>query len=182
MISIIFSMLTDEQQNIVEKIFRENDTYFRKIALGILKSLDDANDAVSLSYIKIMENIEKISQLSCPQMTAFCVSIVKNTSIDIIRRNKKEITEPEIYESDKGSSYNLEDSVVQKENNNTLLKYFNELSTEEQLIIQMRYYNEMKYSAIGEILMISEEAAKKKGQRVISKLKNLYERDMDNEI
>ena len=47
MISIIFSMLTDEQQNIVETIFKENDMYFKKIALGILKTEENASDAVS---------------------------------------------------------------------------------------------------------------------------------------
>lgn len=115
MISIIFGTLTGEQQNIVEKIFKENDTYFRKIAFGILKSEENVQDAVSLSYIKIMEHIERISQLSCPQMTAFCVSIVKHTAIDIIRNSKKTTFEPDESKAEKPSAYNLEEEVTLKE-------------------------------------------------------------------
>lgn len=182
MISIIFSMLTDEQQNIVETIFKENDMYFKKIALGILKTEENASDAVSLSYIKIMENIERISQLSCPQMTAFCVTIVKHTSIDFLRRNKKVIVENDRSVYDKTSSYNLEETILIKEKEETLLKHIKTLSEEEQFIIQMRYADEMKYSEIGEILNITEETAKKKGQRIISKLKTIYAEEKYNGI
>ena len=182
MVSIIFGMLTDEQQNIVEKIFIENDTYFRKIAFGILKSEADVHDAVSTSYIKIMQHIERISQLSCPQMTAFCVSIVKHTAIDIIRNSKKATFEPDESKAEKPSAYNLEDEVTLKEKKENLLNTIKGLSREEQLILQMRYMDEMKYSAIAEIMNISEEAVKKKCQRIILKLRKIYEKEVGDEI
>ena len=46
---------------------------------------------MSTAFIKIMDNIEKISDLPCPQMTAFCVTIVKNASIDVLRQLQQSV-------------------------------------------------------------------------------------------
>ena len=42
--------------------------------------------------------------------------------------------------------------------------------------IYLRYTLEMGYREIGELLNISEDAAKKRGQRLVKKLRKLYER------
>jgi sigma-70, region 4 subfamily len=86
MIILLLSILNDEQRALVERIFHEHNIHFQCISFNIVKSEETAKDAVSAAFVKIMENIEKISDLPCPQMTAFCVTIVKNTSIDVLRQ------------------------------------------------------------------------------------------------
>lgn len=86
MIILLLSILNDEQRALVERIFHEHNIHFQRISFNIVKSEETAKDAVSAAFVKIMENIEKISDLPCPQMTAFCVTIVKNTSIDVLRQ------------------------------------------------------------------------------------------------
>lgn len=46
----------------------------------------------------------------------------------------------------------------------------------------MRYVDEMKYSVIAEIMNISEKVAKKKGQRIILKLRKIYEKEAGDEV
>ena len=60
-------------------------------SFNIVKSEEAAEDVVSTAFIKIMDNIEKISDLPCPQMTAFCVTIVKNASIDVLRQLQQSV-------------------------------------------------------------------------------------------
>lgn len=85
MLILLFSVLNDEERELVEQIFHEHHIQFQRIAFRIVQSEETAEDVVSTAFVKIIDNIEKISELPCPQMTAFCVTIVKNASIDVLR-------------------------------------------------------------------------------------------------
>ena len=91
MMILLFSVLNDEQRALVERIFHEHHIHFQRISFNIVKSEEAAEDVVSTAFIKIMDNIEKISDLPCPQMTAFCVTIVKNASIDVLRQLQQRV-------------------------------------------------------------------------------------------
>lgn len=91
MMILPFSVLNDEQRALVERIFREHHVHFQRISFNIVKSEEAAEDVVSTAFVKIMGNIEKISDLPCPQMTAFCVTIVKNASIDVLRQLQQSV-------------------------------------------------------------------------------------------
>ena len=73
MMIFLFGVLNDEQRALVERIFHEHRAHFQRISFKIVKSEEAAEDVVSTAFVKIMDNIEKISELPCPQMTAFCV-------------------------------------------------------------------------------------------------------------
>lgn len=174
MFFIFLGVLTEEQKYMVEQIFREHHTRFLAISFGILKSKDSAEDAVCTAYLKIMDNIDKICEMPCPQMTAFCVTIVKNASIDIIRQSKR-FTHMDILDNLKNESeVRIEDDFIKKSDILRLSELIDKLHKEDRLLIQMKYTHEMKYSEIGALLGVSEETAKKRGQRIINKLKKLY--------
>ena len=91
MMILLFGVLNDEQRALVERIFHEHRVHFQRISFKIVKSEEAAEDVVSTAFVKIMDNIEKISELTCPQMTAFCVTIVKNASIDVLRHSQQSV-------------------------------------------------------------------------------------------
>jgi len=174
MVFICFSVLTEEQRSLIEKIFRDHHIYFQRLAFKIVKSESAANDVVSAAYLKIINNIEKISDLPCPQMTAFCVTIVKNASIDFIRESKKLIHMESLHDFEDETSGNFEDNYIAKSDILRLSELLNQLTQEEKTLVQLKYVQEMGYAEIGALLGISEETAKKRGQRVIHKLRKLY--------
>ena len=176
--SLLFFLILDEEQGrIIEQLFRKHNTQFHRIALRIVGSEASAEDAVSMAYIKIMDNIEKISSLPCPQMTAFCVTIVKNTSIDLLRQAKK-LTPVECIDGfGDEDSRDIEEEFIKSFEVQRLSELLDNLSTEDRHLIQMRYAMEMSYRDIAHFLGISEDTAKKRGQRVIQKLKRLYEEE-----
>lgn len=77
---------SDEDKKSFEKIYHDNYLTMYHIALGILKSQPDAENAVHEAFLKLAEKFEKYSSLSCSDMTGLCVTIVKNKAIDQIRR------------------------------------------------------------------------------------------------
>lgn len=65
MMILILGILSEEQQARVEKIFRNHHVFFQRVSYRIVRSEDAAKDAVSAAYLKIMDNIEKISDENC---------------------------------------------------------------------------------------------------------------------
>lgn len=172
---IFIAGLEQEEKNLVIRLYKKLNIPMYKIALNILKNREDAEEAVANSFIKIMEGIEKISKISCPQMEAYCVSILKNESINILRREKKYLLTEEIedYQLQKTISP-VEEEVTQKVQQEILIKILEELEEEDQLLVIYHYVDQMTYKDIAKLLGITEEAAKKRGQRILKKLKDKY--------
>lgn len=70
------------------------DTMYHS-ALGILKSNHDAEDAVHLAFQRVAENLDKINEEDCNKTGGYLVIIVKNVSIDMLRRRKREVLYPD---------------------------------------------------------------------------------------
>lgn len=167
--------MTEEQQNIVEKLFEKNNKLFHRISFRLLKAHQSSEDAVHTAFLKIIEHIEKISHLSGPQMEAYCVVIVKNTSLDMIRQSKKSMLIEDMNERWEDSSSSPEEECIRGSEQAMLCGVLNQLAEEEQKLIILRHIHNMGYKEIGTLLNISEETAKKRGQRILRKLRSLYE-------
>lgn len=175
MMIFLFSVLSDEHRALVERIFHEHHIRFQCISFNIVKSEEVTEDVVSTAFVKIMDNIEKISDLPCPQMTAFCVTIVKNASIDVLRQLQQSV-HIDYWEniSDKNTD-DIEEACIHNADVHRLTEIINQLDFDERRFIYLRYTLEMGYREIGELLNISEDTAKKRGQRLIKKLRKMYE-------
>ena len=175
MLMLLFAVLNDEQRALVERIFREYRVRFQRISFNIVKSEKTAEDVVSTAFVKIMDNIEKVSELSCPQMTAFCVTIVKNASVDVLRENRRSAH----LESWDGvldeSCDDIADECIRNADVDRLAELIDRLDADERRLVYLRYAEQMGYKEIGQLLNISEAAAKKRGQRLVRKLRKLYE-------
>lgn len=177
MLILLFGVLNDEQRALAEQIFEKYNIRFRRIAFHIVGSEETAEDVVSDVFVKIMDNIEKISDLPRPQMTAFCVVMVKNASIDTLRRSKR-TTQIDYWDNvPDEESGDIADEYIRNADIHRLTGLIQELEPAERTMIHLRYELEMGYKEIGDLLDISEEAAKKRGQRLVKKLKELYEKE-----
>ncbi len=176
MLFVLLCNLSDENRDLVEKIFRENKNKFYNIAYSYLKSDASAKDAVSESMIKIIKNIHKLVQLSCPQLNAFCVTIVKNTCIDLLRKEKKVLVLDDNELQQKVNEVNYHEPT--NHHFDDLLIAVKKLSEEERKFIYLRFGLDKTFKEIAIILNISEDAAKKRGQRTLTKLKKMLESEM----
>ena len=168
MMILLFGVLNDEQRALVERIFHEHRVHFQRISFKIVKSEEAAEDVVSTAFVKIMDNIEKISELTCPQMTAFCVTIVKNASIDVLRHSQQSVHLDRWDCVSDESSDDLADECIHNADVRKLTELIDRLDPDDRR-------EEMGHKEIGELLNISEDAAKKRGQRLVKKLRKLYE-------
>lgn len=72
-----------------EQIYIRYKSMMYAAAFSILRNEQDAEDAVHHAFVKIAENISKISEPECPKTRSYVVTIVENTAINIYRKKKR---------------------------------------------------------------------------------------------
>lgn len=113
------------------------------ISFKILNNKFDAEDAVIQTFLNISDNIEKISNLPCPQIEPYCVVILKNESVNIIRKGSKvECKENINYlyrNSHQNETYNLEDEFLKTADKEILISCINRLSDDEKILFTLDF-------------------------------------------
>lgn len=176
MIVILFSIVSDDEIDLINKIFSKTNIKMYNISYNILRNKFDAEEAVAQTFLKIIDNIEKISALPCPEIEPYCVVILKNETMNIIRKSKKILyVEDTDYFNHNDNDYNLEEEFLETVNKEKLLLCINRLSDEEKNLIHLRFFHEMRFKEISELFGITEETAKKRSQRILKKLRVYYE-------
>lgn len=89
MIIILFGVISDEEKDLVNEIFSKLNVQMYNVSYKILGNKYDVEEALSETFLKITQNIEKISNLPCPQIDPYCVKILKNETTNIIRKRSK---------------------------------------------------------------------------------------------
>ncbi len=167
--------LSDYEREFINDIFETMNLKMYNISFNILGDKFDVEEALSETFIKIIKNIDKISSLPKSQVEPYCVTILKNETMNVIRNRKKIVHTDNIdcfYNLE--SEYGVEDEYLKIVNKERLLSCINKLSYEDMTLIYLRFVNEMKFNDIGELFNITEEAAKKRGQRILRKLERYY--------
>ncbi|MDO5027845.1 MAG: sigma-70 family RNA polymerase sigma factor [Bacillota bacterium] len=180
---IIFYISLDPQsKDLINKLYQQLHIPMRKMAIIKLKDPNLAEEAVANSFVKIMDKIEKISGLPQDQRQVYSLGILKNECINLLRKEKKYLlTEDlEIYQ-DLDLTSPVEDQVLSKDSIDRLKEKIKNLSLEDRLLLSYKYEEGLTYKELGEKLGLGEEAAKKRGQRIIKSLRDSYQEGENSE-
>ena len=163
----------------VENLYKDQYEYFFKISYGILANTNDAEDAVAEAFYKISKNIELIFRIPCQERLAYCVRVVKNAAYDIIRSRKACLLDSNALDVALVSDTDVFLTIAEKLELEELTQLLNALNSVEFWLIHQRYMEEKSFREIGEILGIREEAARKRHQRILEKLRGLCEQKLE---
>ncbi|MFD1064217.1 RNA polymerase sigma factor [Winogradskyella litorisediminis] len=129
--------------------------HIRKIVI----SHDDADDVLQNTFIKIFRNIDKFKGDS--KLFSWMYRIATNESITLINKNAKRLQISNEEVQDKAINNLAAD--VYFEGNEIQIKLQKAISTlpeKQKLVFNMKYFDDLKYKEIAEILETSEGALK----------------------
>ncbi len=126
---------------------------------NIVKSHDDADDVLQNTFIKVFKNIDNFKGDS--KLFSWMYRIATNESITFINHNAKRLqtTSEEVQQlalNNLASDVYFEGSDIQIK----LQKAIATLPEKQQLVFNMKYFQDLKYSELSEILETSEGALK----------------------
>ena len=171
MLSAYMAMINDKALcSQFEEFYLKNRSLAMHTALGILHSDALAEEAVSESFMKLAKCFQKVHNLGPHDLTAYFVITVRNTSLNMLR---KEPTEDVEYMDDR-SHTELPDA-----DEELLRECIAALPERDRELLFMRYTLCLGSREIGGALGISDEAARKRVEYVRRKLKKLMEEKAD---
>ncbi len=159
--------MNSEDSQKVKRLYQLYEQAMYRVAFAVLKNVEEAEDAVSESFIVIIKNLSKLDSPESDTTKHFVLKTIKNKSIDSYRKCKRHIEREMPIEEDLINSKTtcIEDSIINRE----IIASLN-ISEDEKELIYLRGYDELSWREISEKLNISEGTARKRFERLKKKI------------
>lgn len=153
-----------DKEALVQLIMAEQQTYY-KLAYVYMKNSEDAMDAMEDMIVILYENINRLKNAS--SFYSWSKTILVNCCKNNLKKKNKIVLLDELQE------IRQEDSAEQKDEQLRLEKHLEELSSKQQEAIKLRYFMDMNYQSISELLKVPVGTVKSRISIGLDKLKTL---------
>lgn len=160
MLSFYIALIADETSaQKFEALYRGYRHTMLWVAKSILHDHALAEDAVHEAFLKILNHMEKISLENCNETRAFVVIIVKNLSLDMIRKQKRQsevdFGEFEPFLSDEQT--NPEEQLLKNERIDVLVSALKKIKPSYTDVLTLSLVYEYSNQDIAQLLNITPE-------------------------
>ncbi len=154
-----------DKDALVELVMEQKNDYY-KLAYVYVKNKEDALDAIEDMIVILYENIYKLKKND--SFYSWSKTILVNCCRKILRQRKKIVPIDSIEELSHEGDF-------ENENNKILLdKYLSELGEKHQEVIKLRYYLDLEYKTIADILKIPLGTVKSRISQGLKKLEEKF--------
>ena len=148
----------DDDREEFERLYHKYNRIMYKVAMDILHNHELAEDALSTAFLNISKNFSDISSFPSAKIKNYCVIVIRNAATDILRKEKRFITDYEAEYTEIADVENIETI----SDYNLLKKAISSLSDKDQEILYLRCVMNMSFREIGNILNIKEGTARQR--------------------
>ncbi|MCM1314146.1 MAG: sigma-70 family RNA polymerase sigma factor [Prevotella sp.] len=178
--------MTPEDSDKIKAIYELYEQPMYRIAFAVLRNPELAEDAVSDAFVRIIDRLKKIKTPESERTKAYIVKIIKSTSINIYRKNKRTLTRETVIDDSvlqiSDSSQNIEENVMARMENQNRRNLFNRLDETDRTIITLRYGNDLSWKEVAERTSMTESTARKRFERAKKKLISMKGEMSDEKI
>jgi len=166
-ISLIHNQDDHDKLTEIYKLYSGTMLY---VAKSILHDNHLAEDAVSEAFIRIIDNLDKIEEVNSYQTRSFVVIIVRNISLNILKKQKHIELQDDFtsYSEDEDSFL---DTITAMELYDKIVETISKLNKNYSDILYLKMQMKYSYDDIAKILGISKENAKMRLSRARKALK-----------
>lgn len=181
MISAALSVLkTDEERNIVEKLYTENRNRFLGIAYSRLNNRADAEEAVQEAFLRISAKPDTFFRVPDNKKVAFVDIVIRNVAIETVRK-KAHFPQVELDE-DIPDSMSVEEQVIGEISYEKLADFVRNMPETLKSALTLRINFDVPNTEIAELLGISYSAAKRRISDAMKMIREYIESENNNEL
>ncbi|AHF09052.1 MULTISPECIES: RNA polymerase sigma factor [Dehalobacter] len=172
MLTYLLMITGEKDKEKFELIYEKYRKLMFYVANQILNDPYMAEDAVHHTFIKIIENLDKIEDVHSHKTKSYIVTMVKNRAINLYNQRQRHTMIPleEI-------NYNLADDITSHEELDYLTKAIIQLPVIYQEVLKLKYVQEYSNTEIAQMLDISEVTIRKRLERTKRKLQEILEKE-----
>ena len=135
---------------------------------------EDADDVLQNVFLKAWSKLDTFHQES--KISTWLYRIALNESLDFMRKKKTQVVSSDDAETMVGSTLMADDYFNGTEAEAMLQEAVAQLPDVQRTVFNMRYFNDMKYSEISEILQTSEGSLKASYHIAVKKISDFFKR------
>ena len=151
---LLFSFALEHERDKFEFIFQKYNKLMLHKAYGILNDYSLAEDAASEAFIRIYKNIHKIDDPASNKTIAFVVTIVKNVSLTMLKKEKEHAFQE--YDYEQPDPLDLEEHTLSQLGSEYIYQMLDQLGEEMKSVFLLKYSYDLSHKEIGRLLDISE--------------------------
>ena len=179
MLCFFLSAIGDENdRSKFEQVYNTYRQLMFYVANGILRDEYLAEDAVHHAFVKILEHLDAVGAVDCPQTKSYVVIIVRNTCFNMLKARKRRdaLSLDELEEAAPAADdYCLEQEAEQADGYQRLVAEIRRLPQHYAAVLLLKYDNGYSTEEIARMLDLSAENVKKLLQRARKKLEQRLE-------
>ncbi len=178
---LYLSMLdTQEEKDKFTEIYEQYQHFCWYIANGILNDAHLSEDAVQDAFLALTRHLDKVEEVDSPKTRKFLMTIVKSKAIDLIRKDKGEVS---LSQEDMGAELldekpDLLSAYITQENYNKLIACVLELDEIYRVVFEYKYLHELSDQEIADILNISAKTVNVRFYRARKKLQEMIQKEV----
>jgi RNA polymerase sigma-70 factor (ECF subfamily) len=135
---------------------------------------EDADDVLQNVFLKAWSKLDTFNQES--KISTWLYRIALNESLDFMRKKKTQMVSSDDDEAMVGSTLMADDYFNGTEAEAMLQEAIAQLPDVQRTVFNMRYFDDMKYSEISEILQTSEGSLKASYHIAVKKISDFFKR------
>lgn len=163
---------TEADKSKFETIYTAYKNLMFYVANQILGDTKDAEDVVHQAFIKVIENIEKIDEATCPKTRGFVVTITERKAIDLYRQRHRHTTVS--LDTGLGETMEGRGGLEEIPAKLTLAEAMAQLPERYREVLLLKYDAGYKEKEIADLLSMSEENVHKTVQRAKNRLQMIF--------
>jgi RNA polymerase sigma-70 factor (ECF subfamily) len=174
MLPIYLSMLDgDDEKSKFESLYLTYRKLMFHVANGILNDEGLAEDAVHQAFLKILENFDKVGEISCHKTRSYVVIIVRNAAINMYNRRKRHPAVP----IEEAAFCAAGEKLERTDDLDSLAKAVLKLPAIYKDALKLKNVQEFSNAEIAGMLGISETAVRKRLERARRMLEEILRRE-----
>ena len=97
MLAVLLAALeSDEDRALFTEVYEQYHIRMEKDSMYILNDRSDAEDAVQNAFMQVIRHFDIFFEVPCKKRVFWCISIVKNEALTILRQRKKMVLSDEL--------------------------------------------------------------------------------------
>lgn len=165
---------TSEERNLISDLYTKYEQKMYATAFGVLNNVHSAEDAVHEAFLKIIKNIHKLSFENEKKTAALVSIIVKNTALDMLKKDKRSETADELDELIEDESAYAEFKKVEE---TAAFDLINKLPDDLRQTIIMRYVLDIDAETVADSIGISTATVYARIRKARKIMKSVLEKD-----
>jgi RNA polymerase sigma-70 factor (ECF subfamily) len=175
---------SEEERSFVEEIYHRYHTKMLAICMSILKNTADAEDALTDTFLRIIDNLEKFTAVEEDHLPGLIAICTKNTALNFYKKNARQNAHETFStpSEEEGATVDfidpdaeIEQRVLDHEFVLEVAEMMKSLPEEQQAVVALKYFYHYRNSEIADLLGISRNAVDSRLFRAKNNLRKLLE-------